>query len=82
MRIEESVICILFDGWIVLTNVMMEAEGRVTNVMLEAEGRVTNVMMEAEGSLPSPFPAKMREENYSVAREPGSNSLFYHRKSN
>ena len=48
MRIEESVICILFDGWIVLTNVMMEAEGRVTNVMMEAEGRVTNVMMEAE----------------------------------
>ena len=26
---EEGVTCILFDGWIDLTNVMLEAEGRV-----------------------------------------------------
>ncbi|KAJ8387960.1 hypothetical protein AAFF_G00147510 [Aldrovandia affinis] len=53
-REEGGISCILFDGRIDLTNVMMEAEGRVQY-----------------------FPAKIKEEHYSVASEPGSYYLFH-----
>ena len=53
-REEGGISCILFDGRIDLTNVMMEAEGSVQS-----------------------FPAKIKEEHYSVVSEPGSNYLFH-----
>jgi hypothetical protein len=53
-REEGGISCILFDGRIDLTNVMMEAEGSARS-----------------------FPAKMKEEHYSVANEPGSHYLFH-----
>ena len=53
-RVEGGISCILFDGRIDLTNVMMEAEGSDQS-----------------------FPAKIKEEHYSVVNEPGSNYLFH-----
>ena len=54
-REEGGISCILFDGRIDLTNVMLEAEGSDQS-----------------------FPAKIKEEHYSVASEPGSYYLFHY----
>ncbi|KAI4796469.1 hypothetical protein KUCAC02_026971 [Chaenocephalus aceratus] len=50
--------------------------GGISCILFDGRIDLTNVMMEAEGSDQS-FPAKIKEEHYSVASEPGSNYLFH-----
>ncbi|KAI4796454.1 hypothetical protein KUCAC02_026956 [Chaenocephalus aceratus] len=50
--------------------------GGISCILFDGRIDLTNVMMEAEGSDQS-FPAKIKEEHYSVAGEPGSNYLFH-----
>ena len=51
-------------------------EGGISCVMFDGRIDITNIMLETEGSSQS-FPAKMKEEHYSVVGEPGSNYLFH-----
>ncbi|KAL3045400.1 hypothetical protein OYC64_013634 [Pagothenia borchgrevinki] len=50
--------------------------GGISWILFDGRIDLTNVKMEAEGSDQS-FPAKIKEEHYSVASEPGSNYLFH-----
>ena len=45
-------------------------------VMIDGRIDLTNILIEADGSEQS-FPAKIKEEHYSVVSEPGGNYLFH-----
>ncbi|KAJ8358162.1 hypothetical protein AAFF_G00028750 [Aldrovandia affinis] len=51
-------------------------EGGISCILFDGRIDLTSAMMEAEGSDQS-FPAKIKEEHYSVASEPGSYYLFH-----